>query len=517
MTEPAIIDAPTTVPAGTTILDACSDPELFGQWFRRPQTWRAWLAFLAVLFGLPVMPDQAALVEQCTGRNELPFKAFGEAWLICGRRAGKSFVLALVAVYLATFRSYAQYLAPGERATISIIATDKRQARVIYRYVRGLISGTPLLSPLLQGEPTMAGLDLANGVTIEISTASFRTSRGYTFAAVLADEAAFWATDDAAEPDFAVLDAVRPGLSTIPGAMLLVASSPYAKRGALWSAFKDFYGRNDPDVLVWKAATRVMNPTVSQGVIDRAIERDPASAAAEFGAEFRNDLEAFLDRELIEACVDRGVLVRPPIPNVRYVAFVDPSGGRGDAFTLAIGHKDDDRAVLDCLVERKPPFDPIAVSRDMSEVIKSYRLRECTGDRYSAEFVVSAFAAAGVRYIHSQLDRSAIYGEALGIFTSGRARLVDNARLVSQLAALERKTTATRDRIDHAPGQHDDLANASCGALALAAAKPRVVTSGTSIIICGSGNARNIPGSDVFVGEARQRVWDRMLRDAAPT
>jgi hypothetical protein len=128
--------------------------------------------------------------------------------------------------------------------------------------------------------------------------------------------------------------------------------------------------------------------------------------------------------------------------------------------------------------------------------------------------VVRAFAAANVRYIHSQLDRSAIYGESLGIFTSGRARLIDNARLVSQLAGLERKVTSTRDKIDHSQGQHDDLANAACGALAPAAAKPRVVTTGVSIIICG-GTPRNIPGSSEFCGTSR--VVERMLRRAGPT
>src|SRR5262249_60278360 len=34
----------------------------------------------------------------------------------------------------------------------------------------------------------------------------------------------------------------------------------------------------DSDVLVWKADTRTMNPSVSQAIIDKAYEDDPASA-----------------------------------------------------------------------------------------------------------------------------------------------------------------------------------------------------------------------------------------------
>jgi hypothetical protein len=60
------------------------------------------------------------------------------------------------------------------------------------------------------------------------------------------------------------------------------------------------------------------------------------------------------------------------------------------------------------------------------------------------------------------------------LFTSGRARLLDNTKLVSQFANLERRTTSARDKIDHpsGQGQHDDLSNAAAGALVLAAQKP---------------------------------------------
>ena len=34
-------------------------------------------------------------------------------------------------------------------------------------------------------------------------------------------------TDDSANPDYDILDAIRPGMATIPNVMLLCASSPY--------------------------------------------------------------------------------------------------------------------------------------------------------------------------------------------------------------------------------------------------------------------------------------------------
>jgi hypothetical protein len=80
--------------------------------------------------------QQVAVYQQCTGRPAPPTHTATEAWLICGRRAGKSFVLALVAVFLATFHDYRRYLSPGERGTVIIIATNARQARVNFRYIR---------------------------------------------------------------------------------------------------------------------------------------------------------------------------------------------------------------------------------------------------------------------------------------------------------------------------------------------------------------------------------------------
>jgi hypothetical protein len=131
-------------------------------------------------------------------------------------------------------------------------------------------------------------------VVIEVHTASFRSTRGYALIAGLLDELAFWPGDDSAEPDYEVLSALRPGMATIPGAMLLCASSPYARRGALFDAHRKHFGRDGDPVLVWHAPTREMNSTIPERVIAEAMERDPASAAAEYGAQFRSDIESFV-------------------------------------------------------------------------------------------------------------------------------------------------------------------------------------------------------------------------------
>jgi hypothetical protein len=454
------------VPAN--ILEAVEHPHWWGRWFARGD-WSAWRAFLASLFALPLDDNAARIYRECTGRTQPPAAQAREGVLIIGRRGGKSRILALIAAWLSCFCDWRPFLSPGEVGVVQVIAADRAQARTALRYLRAFIVLHPVLKQLVARE-TAEAIELSCGIAIQISTASYRTVRGFTLVAALCDELAFWRTDEgAANPDVEIMAALRPAMATVPGAMLLCASSPYARRGVLWSAFRRFYGQDGP-ILVWRAPTRVMNPAVSQAIVDEAIELDPASARSEYGAEFRTDIETFLPRELIEVAVDPGVVVRPPRPGVRYTSFCDPSGGAGDSFTAAVAHVEGNVAVLDCLVEIMSPFSPTAAVEQVAGMLKSYGLHRTTGDRYSAMWTVDGFAKHGIKYQHSERDRSALYLEALPLFTSGRVKLVDNRRLVAQLAGLERKTSPLgRDRVDHGRSGHDDAANSAAGALALAA------------------------------------------------
>jgi hypothetical protein len=419
-------------------------------------------------------PEQLEVYQRHTGRSTPPKVPLHEAWLVCGRRGGKSFVLATIAVFLAAFKDWRRYLAPGEVGVIMIIAADRRQARVIMRYCTGLLKAVPMLAKLIEAE-TRETIELRNRITIEIHTASFRTTRGYTIVAALLDELAYWATDEAsAEPDMEVINAVRPGMSTIPDAMLLCASSPYARKGALWNAYRRHFGRDGDEVLVWQADTRSMNPGVRQSYIDRHFAEDVARASAEYGAQFRSDIEGFVAQEVVDAAMMPGRHELPPTRGTSYVAFVDPSGGSSDAMTIAIAHRDrDGRVLLDAVSEKCSPFSPDQVVVEFSGLLKAYGIRTVTGDRYGGEWPGERFRAHGIEYIPSEKPKSDIYRDLLPLLNSGRTELLDLPRLATQLVSLERRTArGGKDRIDHPPGGHDDIANAVSGALLLANAAP---------------------------------------------
>jgi hypothetical protein len=447
------------------LLQALDDDQLFAPHFAGP-SWGPWKTFLRALFGLPI--DDIALYRRCTERTNAPAKPFTEAALIIGRRGGKSRILALVATYLACFKDYRQHLAAGERATIAVIAADRRQARVIFRFLVGIVDSVPMLSAMIE-DRTAETITLTNRVTIEIHTASFRVTRGYTFGAVLADETAFWRTEESTNPDVEIFRALRPGLGTIPGAMLLNASSPYRRTGVLHEAYARHFGKDDSRVLVWNAPSLAMNPSLDASIVERALEDDPLSASSEYLAEFRSDIADFISRAVVEACVEAGVYERPPSRTRRYSAFVDASGGSGsDSMTIAVAHAEDNIPTLDAIRERKPPFSPDAVVAEFSTLLKSYRIARAESDKWGGDWVGEAFRKNGITVAPSAKPKSELYGETLPLLNAGRCSLLDHQRLISQLCGLERRTSrGGRDSIDHPPGGHDDVVNACAGALLL--------------------------------------------------
>jgi hypothetical protein len=455
-------------PMGMDIIGAIRDPRVFGQHFEG-STWDAWLAFLCALFALPMTKEQLAIYRKHTGRSAPPIEPIHEAWLVCGRRAGKSFILAVIAVFLACFKDWRPFLGPGEVGTVMVIAADRRQARTIMRYVKGLLTAVPMLKQLIVSE-TREGISLRNRIVIEVHTASFRTTRGYTAVSVLLDEIAFWPTDEnSAEPDFEIINALKPGMATIPGAMLLCASSPYARRGALWDAHRRHYAKDGDPILVWQADTRSMNDTVPQSVVDQAMEANPSSAAAEYGAQFRADVEAFVNREVVQACVSVGTYERPPLSGTYYHAFLDFAGGSGsDSMTLAIGHKDGDTITVDALREVRPPFSPEFAVAEFVNLLKGYRIYTVEGDAFGGEFAREPLKKRGIQYALAKTPKSELYAHyLLPMLNSGRVDLLDHTRSIQQIVGLECHTArAGRDKIDHAPGGHDDLANAIAGLVA---------------------------------------------------
>ena len=72
--------------------------------------------------------------------------------------------------------------------------------------------------------------------------------------------------------------------------------------------------------------------------------------------------------------------------------------------------------------------------------------------------------------------------------------LLDHPRLIAQLGGLERRTArGGKDSIDHAPGAHDDVANAAAGVL-------------SNLTRTAKGGVAGVWGNEVFEPPRRPKI-----------
>jgi hypothetical protein len=461
--------------------EAISDPTLLGSAFPRtaggPDTWISWKAMALAAMGEALKPKELPAYRQLTQRDEPPSQRVEELVIIKGRRSGGTTFCAVMVAYQAALIDYSDVLGVGETATALLLAPSQRQADVAFSRVEGIFDASPLLKSMIVNR-TKDTLILNNNVTVEVLAASYRNVRGLSLACAVVDEASFLFSEasNSRNSDVELTNALRPALLTTRGALIL-SSTPYAREGEVYSSFEKYFGKQDAEVLVARAGSRDTNPTLSESVIARALERDPVAARAEFLGEFRSDVSGFISRDLLMQAVDQGVTERPPLPQIRYVAFCDAasgiaSSGDGDRFALAIGHLEGDVVVIDCCERWMPPFNASEITGRVAAIAKVYRCAEVISDGFSSGYLRAELLRHGVGHRISEFDKSKLYLATLPALTSKRVRLLDLKFLIDEFASLERRTgNAGHDRID-ARG-HEDAANVCAGVIAqFAATKP---------------------------------------------
>jgi hypothetical protein len=453
----------------TTLRKALQDPNLLGNALPG-DSWAPWRTLLIAAMGEELTEDERDIFKHMTGREHEPGKRVAELVAVVGRRGGKSRAMSVLVAYIAGLCDHSDYLVKGETGTALCIALDQKVAGIVREHCAAVLEESPILKQLIDHR-TQDAIELTNGISIEVRPASFRKLRGPTYICIVADELAIWFTEEGAyrNPDTEILAAVRPGLLTTHGPLIL-ASSPYAKKGVLWDRYRRHYGpEGSPSILVAHGTSRDFNPTLDPAEIERALEEDRARNSAEYLAQFRSDIEGFVSLETAEACVGTYRELGPR-SDITYRAFVDPSGGSRDSMTLAIAHKTakpEEMIVVDAIREARPPFSPEAVVDEFANLCKSYRITRIVGDHFGGEFVREPFRRHGMIYELSQQPKSDLYRDLLPLLNSARILLPRSDRTVNQIVGLERKVSrAGKDSIDHGPHGHDDLANCVAGVAA---------------------------------------------------
>jgi len=511
-----------------------NDQNLLGSDFAAP-SWDAWKNVLKGAFAEQMTDAEVARFRELASRDP-PHRRVRELWLGVGRRGGKDSVASAIATYLAVYGNFAPSLRRGEVASIVCLACTREQAAIVFGYIRGYFEQIPVLKALVRSA-TDDTVVLSNNVEIVVATNSFRHIRGKTVAAAIFDEVAFWRDEQYQNPDTAIYNAILPSMITLQrsGGMIVGISTVHRRAGLLHDKIASYLGQNSDDALAILAPSVALNPCLAepeaQAEIERQMQLDPEAAGSEWLSRWRDDLTDMYDAALVGAAVEKDRRINFPRVGTRYLMAADPSGGRGDAFTCAVGHLENDLIIIDRIHERRAPFDVEVAMDEVAQIAHDYRTTVIYHDDYAADFAVSGFRRRGltsreigvrVKGADFRLSRSEIYLNALAPFTAGRVRLPDEPRLIHQLVSLERRPTSSgHDRVDHGRSKnaHDDIANATCAVIALLndRAKQSLVVSSEVL-----ANSRLPPGVRVprtladLPADATSREKTNYMSGAAP-
>ena len=416
---------------------------------------------LKSIYGLALNDRELETYLSITGRDTYDATEVREATAIAGRRSGKtSKIAAPIAIYEAC-RYHG--VPPGEDAHVVLLAATLKQANLAFRAIRKYLHQSEILKKRIVAE-TKSSIKLDNGVTIACHAASYATVRGLTIVAAICDELAFWPHDsNAANPEREVLDALYPGMANVKNPKLIKISTPFGKRGSLWTEFQDRKSLLFP---VFQVTTSEMNPTIKSGELEMHRERDESKFRREFMAEFSEDINDWIDPEIVGRCVVLGRRELPPELGVFYIAAIDPAFCRDD-FALAIAHRQSNGSVvLDLLVRwrgsKKIPVSWEQVRADIQYHCKRYGISAVYGDQHCASIIKEQLKQIGIYFneiTFGSNTRAEIFGNLKHLMHQSKIELLDNREFLEQFLNLE-ELTKDGGRIDIQPGgtMKDDLA-----------------------------------------------------------
>jgi hypothetical protein len=458
------------------IIEFCKDPDYLGIELSVYQE-----AFLRAFYALELEGDHYDAYRECTGRTQRPRAPYPEGTLIAGARGGKdSRILVPTISYEGVFGGHEKYLSRGERGVIPLVAPNQKLTKIAMQYTCDYFQHSPKLRQLIEDiipgkqQVLQYEIRLVHGISYLGFPISAHGLRGYSNPAAGIDEAAFFPLEGQANADVEVVAAIRRGMLSFPNPRMIKVSTPWGRSGLIYDEFKRAWGQDDPDLLVWRASSLQMNPTLPTGRLEQARRADPVRFSREYGAEFSEDLSAFLSGQLIEDLVARGRLELEPRAGITYTMTGDPAGGGSDCFTANVLHEEDGRWIQDLLRGwgggSRKTVDLDGIVAEVVAIARRYGCREIVGDRFGGQWVRQAFERHGLRYVDPKFTKSEAYLEAEAVFLQRRVELLDHPVLLRELKILERRPGREgRTRVDHPSGAHDDHANALCLGLAHAA------------------------------------------------
>ena len=386
---------------------------------------------------------------------------YSQAVWQCGRRGGKSLLADVIALYDATCRDdLRRMLRPGEPRVAAIIAPKLDQAEAHIRNCVGLLKHSKTLRGLAL-PATSDTLPFKNGSEIRAFPCSARSIRGGAWSSVILDELGhFITTEDGNAAGDRILEAAVPSLAQFAEAGWLVAiSTPLWKQGAFWTLVERatsgrfaYHYRH--------LSTAEMNPRIKADWLSERQREDPDMFAREFLAKFVDGVSAYLTSADVLAC-RRESNILPPA-GYAYAGTLDPAYSH-DAFSMAIGHRDGQRTVVDG-VWTWTRHGHEATLDEVAALAKRYGVQTLRTDQHAAQPIREALEkrklAADYQPWTNETKSGAFSRLKIGL-NSRTLELPNDPGLIEELCGLEaRPTPGGLTRIAAAGSGKDDRATA---------------------------------------------------------
>lgn len=405
--------------------------------------------------------------------------------LILGRRAGKTTISAMLAIYFCIINNWKPFLVKTPSAHVLILSHSREFSDEILDLIRTLINESPILSLFInkQKKNTASTMNLKvpwivenkiewSRVQIKVGAASKKTVRGTAACAVLLDEIAYWNLDDnLKETDVEILKAVRPNMKQFGRlALMIKLSSPGIKQGVLYNEYIKWKKGELPDnYAIFKCPSWVFNTILpkEEYVIEHKL--DPEGFNTEYRANFVDSISNFISTDYVDLAVMKGVKFNPPedkTNNIKYVAAID-AAFKGDKFTFSLVGIKENR-VTQYISKgwegtRLNPVKASDVALYIRNMQKNYGFSKVYTDQYAFQPLKELFQNFDVvleEFTFNITQKKKIFYNLKRLIHSQKLDLLDNEHQTKEIKELiVEQTPSGQIRISHPTGGHDDFAD----------------------------------------------------------
>lgn len=295
----------------------------------------------------------------------------------------------------------------GEVPRVSILSVSKDQAETAFGYIKGAVTGSAALAPLLVCEPTVDTITLRHpsGRPIEIcvvaASQAGTTLVGRWSAGVIFDEAPLMALGEGGVKDLKdMVTQLRPRM--LSGAKIIYIGSPWGNSGFIYDLFTHNWGKPNPTCVFVKARGDQLNPSVWTPEAQEALrKKDEKSYRLNCLAEFMDPESAMYASVSVDRAMARLEMIRPPEDGKTYSASIDP-GFTSNSWTFGIAETEDN-VKFDVVLAKQWTGDgrnPLIAGEVFDEMLPDLQAYRCTSsvktDQYAAQPLLEIALTRGI-------------------------------------------------------------------------------------------------------------------------